>query len=760
MTTLLYSNPLVRLLHADTLQDFENALAEVQQAHTTHWSPLGGIVNNRGAVEVSGDPGRALVERVTNGIDAVLEDGHNVHHGTPECRSPQEAAHAWFGVPLEGLSQVATRDRQRLAERVEIRLLEGSGASSRTVEVLDKGTGIPWEDVPSTILSLHESNKLQKRYLAGVYGQGGSSTFASSQYTLIATRPEATDSLAISVVKYDDLPPEEYKTGHYVYLRENSGVLRLDGQDVHNFPAGTLVRHIGYDLSGYNSPVGPTSVYGLLNRILFNPVLPVWLDSRIHRYRRVIKGSRNALNGAIDEGDENNRGPALDHWTPAFYIEMDGFGQIGVEYWLLERPTTNRTPVAAFVHPTRPVVLTVNGQNQAELPRSLIQRRAGLPYLVTRLIVHVSGDALTPEAKRLLFVSNREDARSGVVKSLIEDEVVRALAEDDDLQRLNQEARQQVLHEQDEATREEIRRQVVRLLGVHGNRAAAASRRRSSSRDDSSRGGSSSSRHRTVTPIEVHDPPTYVRIVWPSDREITFYDGQQRYIRIETDAPERYYSDNPEISRFNFIISSDWLAPRGNTQLREGRMRSLVRANGAVGSSCNFRVELSRPGLTTLSDERICRLVEAPPFREESGAIDTPAFNIIAVSGPDDPSWQTLDWPSDASTVASTTLQNPNGELDIYYSEVFPRFAQQRAELERRDPSLAARFKMRYEIWVAVHSILLHRDMSEVSGPEFTAEEAAAGNEPTEVEQRAERRRLAELAVLVASREATESVSP
>ena len=78
-----------------------------------------------------------------------------------------------------------------------------------------------------------------------------------SQYTLIATRTPEADSIAISVVKYEDLPPAEFKTGHYVYLAGSDGVLRLDGQVAREFPAGTLVRHLGYDLSGYTSPVGP-----------------------------------------------------------------------------------------------------------------------------------------------------------------------------------------------------------------------------------------------------------------------------------------------------------------------------------------------------------------------------------------------------------------------------------------------------------------------------------------------------------------------
>ena len=161
---------LTRLLQALMPEEVEEALGDVLRTSTVSWEPLGGRINNRGAVEVSGDPGRALIERVTNGIDAVLEAGFNAHQGIPRAGSPQEAARFWLDVPEGGLSRATTRERQLLAGRVEIRLLEGTGPNGRTVEIIDKGTGIPWEYVPSTILSLHESNKLQKHYLAGVYG--------------------------------------------------------------------------------------------------------------------------------------------------------------------------------------------------------------------------------------------------------------------------------------------------------------------------------------------------------------------------------------------------------------------------------------------------------------------------------------------------------------------------------------------------------------------------------------------------------------
>jgi hypothetical protein len=82
------------------------------------WIPLGGRENNKGTVEVSGDTGRSLVERLTNGIDAVLELEHELHKGTPNCRSPKEAASAWLNVPDGGLSDMTNMQRRTLAQKV------------------------------------------------------------------------------------------------------------------------------------------------------------------------------------------------------------------------------------------------------------------------------------------------------------------------------------------------------------------------------------------------------------------------------------------------------------------------------------------------------------------------------------------------------------------------------------------------------------------------------------------------------------------
>lgn len=760
MTILEFLNA---LMSATSISDVEAAIISFETENLEHcqWVPFGGRENNRGTIEASADPGRSLVERLTNGIDAVLEDEHEKHNGRPDCRSPKEAATAWLNVPVNGLSDMSTTERRTLAQRISIRIQAGEGRSSRIVEIRDTGIGLSPEQMPHTILSLNESNKMQKYYLAGAYGQGGSSTLAASKYVLIASRKGSDLPIGFTIACYQDLPPDEYKIGRYVFLTFDGMVLKCS-QPLSTFPIGTVVRHIGYDLTNYSSPLGPNSVYGLLNQILFDPVLPVWLDnSEVHNYRRVIKGSRNALNGAVDEGDADRRGPALSHRMRMFHTQLAEFGRIGIEYWVLERPTVaNKKPSAAFVNPAKPIVLTLNGQNHAEMSSLVIRKDAELPYLAQRLICHIDCNHLSPSAKRALFVSNREDARRGMVYDLIHQEVVRILKSDDDLIRLNNEAREQGLQQQDEAYAEQMRAEVARLLRLQGidiGRNVFAESRGGDSRGDRP---SQSHRHRpTLQPIDLHEPPTFIRIVWPDNEPINFYAGQRRYVRIETDASSNYHNaSNPMISRVNVIATASGVTYQGSTSLEGGRMRIIFQANpeATVGTTSSLRVELIRQGLPTLFDERSICIVDTPPARHADSRITLPPFRLVPVEGTEDQRWAELGWVENIRAIASSA-EMENGELVIYYSTVFPKYASQRRVFEQRDTALANSFTSRYEIWLAVHSLLFYRDQQESESQLASIHPSEEDMETAAHREMEERRRIATIATLVAAREVQNS---
>lgn len=756
---------LTALLEATNTQQVETALsAYVSSNPGAGFQPVGRRPNNRGAIEVASDAGRSMIERVTNMLDALLELEHEKHGGTPSCRSPREAGSAWLGVPeKEGLSALSNKQRQDLAARAVVRLEPGEGTQSRLLTVIDEGIGIEPDRLEGTILSLNESNKIQKHYLAGTYGQGGSSTFAFCKYAVIVSRRHGSDQVGFTLVKYEDLPAEDFKTGRYVFLVKDDAPLKVPAAEG-DIVRGTVVRHFGYDLTGYTSALGSKSVYGILGRIMFDPVSAIRFENRVHNWNRTIKGARNALNGAVDEGDDDAKGPSLDHHVPMFNVDLGDYGSVGIEYWVLARPDAakgkKRTkPAENFVDATKPVILTHNGQNQGEITGRIIKDAkdgADLPFLQTqgRMICHVNCDRLSANAKRLLFSSTREQSREGYMLERIRAELIGALKADDELVRLNEEAREQSLKEKDEDAQKNMRRQVAKLLRIAG--AALEPVGGSKDAKDGDREVKPRPPRVKPLPIEPKDPPTFIRIMWDDEREMPFYAGQRRYVRVETDANSDYHDpDDPSASRLNIAVGDD-LRVFGTSPLKGGRMRIGVECleSVVVGSTGSIRVELYRKGLPALSDEREYGIVEPPEPKEQERRSTLPDFEVIAVPGPEDDDWEYIcDNPDDTQVArhASNFVMN-EGKLYVYYSEAFPRFATEARRFEQQNEATAASFRARYEMWLAVHSLLMYQETQ-------TEDAADLPEEAAEEMGRQERARLAVIAAMVAAQEVKSGIA-
>ena len=105
---------------------------------------------------------------------------------------------------------------------------EGEGRESRVLEVRDQGIGIAPERHHANY-SQPERKQMPRAsktdYLVGAYGQGGSSTFAFSRYSLIACRYRDR-SVGFTIVKFLDLPvPNNTRQAHYVFLVLQDGGL-------------------------------------------------------------------------------------------------------------------------------------------------------------------------------------------------------------------------------------------------------------------------------------------------------------------------------------------------------------------------------------------------------------------------------------------------------------------------------------------------------------------------------------------------------
>jgi hypothetical protein len=120
-------------------------------------------------------------------------------------------------------------------------------------------------------------------------------------------------------------------------------------------------------------------------------------------------------------------------------------------------------------------------------------------------------------------------------------------------------------------------------------------------------------------------------------------------------------------------------------------------------------LELSRPGQPALVAEQPFEIVERPPTKPGERRVALPRFKVVPVDGPQDEMWATLGWPEDVSAIASSA-EMTEGQLTIYYSTVFPKFQAHYGRFERQDPALGQSFMKRYEIWLAVHSLLVYQD--------------------------------------------------
>jgi hypothetical protein len=247
------STTLALLLESRPLKDAKRVVNQLVSLGFV-WLPLGEKEGNFGLVNIGSDPGFAFIERITNALDALIDEA--ARHAPPavvaELSSPRAAVAALFAIPEGRTIHLAPERQAQLAREVTVTIGDGAVYTRPLLEIRDTGTGLTPEAMPSTILNLAGSNKIAKPYLAGAYGQGGSTTFAfSPDGTIVASATDESD-VGITFVRYCELDARKNKNGRYEYLSRpgNAGVGRIPRSTV-TFARGTLVRHFDYDLGAY-----------------------------------------------------------------------------------------------------------------------------------------------------------------------------------------------------------------------------------------------------------------------------------------------------------------------------------------------------------------------------------------------------------------------------------------------------------------------------------------------------------------------------
>ncbi len=645
---------LAALARVRKLKEALRLVDELEQGHKFTWRPVGDREGNFGSINIGSDPGYAFVERVTNAIDAVIERealrrARKRHKVSP--LSPREAGEAWFGVPGGRISNLPIQSskstkgaatRQDLANEIVIKILDGDNKKNPTIEILDHGVGLTPSIIPRTILSLNENNKIDKPYLAGAYGQGGSTALAFSPYgTLITSRRQpdllggAPDVVAVTIARFNELDPKSNKNGRYEYLvGPDNEVAWIDHNLVAEHQPGTSVVHFNLEIPHYSARLTQLtgSLWWLLQNSLFDPVLPFWVEERRllmlekgkDADRRTIAGNYTRLTDDRKDRVEylNSVDVKLRHQSSDTTIR--------VNYWVLRvsQEDPGRAPTDSYVDPYRPIVFTFNGQSHGTEERRFITDRLSLTYLAKFLIIQIELDHLNPRARRDLLSTTRDRLKQLSFYDDMREAVVAALSEDEDLARLNDERKERLLLKHSEKEQARMRERFARLMerfragldiSVKGGGNEAQGRKTSKS------GG----RH-ALEPLPTLDEPTFLRIA-NVQKPIPIGVNRHALIRLESDAPDGYLSGHVHARLSLSSEPDDLVALESRSDFQGGRSRLTVRAaprakDGQTGTITVFLLTPKNETFTARANVKIEEPEEEPASgRDRKSNIQAPA---------------------------------------------------------------------------------------------------------------------------------------
>lgn len=260
-----------------------------------HWVPVGLDRGNGGRIKLAGQPMNPIAERLVNGQEALIElERLRELAESPEAptpMSPREAVLRYFGVPnLDSIPRISDAARRRelitminvVRKRLYVRLFYSKKVKEFAVAVRDEGMGQEPLRVHETLLSLGQTDKADKPYMIGVFGQGGSSAFAASEYSTVISRRapdligrDGDNGVGWTIVR--QIFPKGRRDPYFAYLAasEDGAVPRFDAAvaEAAGFTHGCRFAHINYDF-GRSSTAVARMLYQALNHVLFNPMLP------------------------------------------------------------------------------------------------------------------------------------------------------------------------------------------------------------------------------------------------------------------------------------------------------------------------------------------------------------------------------------------------------------------------------------------------------------------------------------------------------
>lgn len=410
-----------------------------------NWSCVGDTKYNLSAINMLKDSGKGLIERITNGIDAVLEKQKEIH----SIENPyiaDDIVKVAFPHYYENKQKIKNGETNRqnaceASDKVIVAINDSTKSNRPTIDVVDQGSGISGEKFADTILSIHKGNKstTDKNYLIGAFGQGGSTSLPFSFATIIISKKDS--KVFFTIVKkclFSDM-----KMDTYMYLTPNRQISIVDVDEfnyesdyINDFiksESGTFVRLIDMEISReyrVNDASKPGMLGDYINTELYNVSIPIKvIENRadfadnVHKQNRYSYGSNNKMMTWDYAKKEYFGTISIEHNSNEYKINYYFILPSNEEEWAKDSKCKEIFR-QINVH-MDPIIYTVNGQYISSEKFTRL-KNAGLSFLQYRLLVDINLDVLGKDKYRFFTTDRSRIQESDLTKGFL-DKVIEAL---------------------------------------------------------------------------------------------------------------------------------------------------------------------------------------------------------------------------------------------------------------------------------------------------------------------------------------------
>lgn len=361
---------LLKLLLSQTSDEIEKIVNTEQFFKNCEWIPYGGRSNNVGTIEGQmRDADNALIEKITNSIDAILmrrcyEEGIDPKDKTKAPQSMSEALERFFG------GKEKLREKRSEFAKEWLRVTAEGKKDRPTITVIDKGEGQQPNEIKETILSLNKDIKEKISFVYGTYNQGGSSPLGyagnSTSYDfnylqLILCRRATTIKDKIRAKNYDHYgfslvrKKFDYVAQKFTY----EYFIEKDSEDIFSFPFDKPIKVDDFDflegclvkLYDYQLPQRGNIVFRGLNEFIEKKLpdapLPIYLKE-LRDYKGGIDYTIFGLREKLLRKEDILR----EGYPQKLPIDLGEIGKREIEVFILQHKTQVKEDLSPYIEQT------------------------------------------------------------------------------------------------------------------------------------------------------------------------------------------------------------------------------------------------------------------------------------------------------------------------------------------------------------------------------------------------------------------------